>query len=106
MAMRMTPEVKDASGREPAKASLVFLLHRERLDKRSCLYFSRAVVRGDDDAARRRFRFAQGKCYRSGAFGKQALAHAERDREYFQPQLVNQVVLQKSLDQVTAAVDL
>ncbi len=86
--MRMTPEVKDASGREPAKASLVFLLHRERLGKRPCLYFSCAVVRGDDDAARRRYRFAQGKGCRSGAFGKQALAHAQRDREYFQPQLV------------------
>src|SRR5947209_18377647 len=60
--VRMTPEVKDASGREPAKASLVFLLHRERLGKRSGLYFSCAVVRGDDDAVRRRFRFAQGKC--------------------------------------------
>jgi len=63
-----------------------------RSGKRSCLYFSRAVVGGDDDAARRRLRFAQGKCCRSGAFGKQALAHAQRDREYFQPQLVNQVV--------------
>src|SRR5258706_15293173 len=106
MVMRMTPEVKDASGREPAKASLVFLLHREQLDKRSCLYFSRAVVGGDDDTARRSFRFAHCKCCRSSAFGKQALAHAQRDREYFQPQLVHQVVLQKSLDQVTAAVDL
>ena|SRR2546421_11294968 len=33
MVIRMTSEVKDASGREPAKASLAFFLHRERLDK-------------------------------------------------------------------------
>jgi hypothetical protein len=94
------------AGREPAKASLLCLLHRERLDKRSCLYFSRALVRGDDDAARRRFRFAQGKGCRSGAFGKQALAPAQRDREYLQPQLVHQVVLQKRLDEITATVHL
>src|SRR5258708_12763783 len=102
MVMSMTPEVKDASGREPTKASLVCLLHRERLDKRSCLYFSCSVVRGDDDAARRRFRFAQGKYCRSGAFGKQALAHAERDREYFHPQLAHHLVLQTLLHAIAA----
>jgi len=29
MVMRMTPEVRDASGHEPRSASLVLLLHRE-----------------------------------------------------------------------------
>ncbi len=41
----------------------------------------------------------------NSAFGKQALAHAERDRADVQPQLVNQVVLQQRLEEDSAAVD-
>lgn len=79
---------------------------QQRSGKRSCLYRSCALVRGDYHAARRRFRFAQAKGSRCGAFGKQVLAPAQRDREDLQPQFVHQIVCEQRLDEGPAAVDL
>jgi hypothetical protein len=50
--------------------------------------------------------FQQFEFRRYGAFPKQALARTERDGEYFQAKFVNQVILQKSLEKIAAAVDL
>ena len=74
--------------------------------KRSRFNCSSTFVCRDDDSARRRLRFPQCEGCLSGAVGKQALSQAKRERKNFQPQLINQIMPEKGLNEVATAMNL
>ena len=79
---------------------------RFRLSKRSGLDISGASKRGDDDTARRSLAYKQLEVGRNRSLAKEALAAADGDRKYFEPQFIDQIVFQKRLDEIAAAVNL
>ena len=79
---------------------------RFRLSKRSGLNFSGTRIRGDDDTARRSLAYKQLEVGRNRSLSKEAFADADGDRKYFEPQFIDQIVFQKRLAEIAAAVNL
>ena len=72
----------------------------------SRLNLTSALVIGNDYSFRRDLAIGELERYRDRAIGEQPLPRAERYRLYLEPELIDQIVLQKRLDKDATAVNL